>query len=492
MSTALRAGPALALGGAWALPLMGLGLGLVGLGLLFQAEVTAAVATWDRSAAYTHCWLVLPIALWLAWARRGRLAVLRPEPSLLLALPALGGALAWLVAERLGIMEGRQFVLVGLAWVLVLATMGWRITLAMAAPLLYLLFLVPFGEFATPFLQDITLRMILAGLRFLEIPHYADGLVIEIPAGTFLVAEACAGLRFLIAAMAFGALYALVMFRSPGRRLLVMLLAVLVPILANGIRALGIVLLGHHLGSAEAAAADHLIYGWVFFSVVLLLLVLAGLPFRQDASVSDHPLSGPGRAEAAPARGLAAVALAVGLAAAGPVAAARLDAGVAPPEALPVTLAPAAGCLIEGRGLRCEEAILTARLLVFAPDSNWSAVSAARRAAFGPTDDEALIFAVRMPGMDWQARQESGGAALAAVAAWRDGTPAGDGIRARLAQALSALRGGTVRPVLVVVELAPQAGAQPDPARMRLLMRDVLAAQQQGLAARAAGLSSGR
>ncbi|NKC30568.1 exosortase A, partial [Falsiroseomonas selenitidurans] len=293
MTIALTARQAEAARQAWTVPLAGLGLGLLALGIGFRAEIAAAIATWDRSAAYTHCWLVLPIALWLAWQRRARLAGMVPLPAPLLALPALAGALAWLMAERLGIMEGRQLVLVGLVWVLVTAVLGWRIALAMAAPLAYLVFLVPFGEFATPLLQDITLRMILFGLRLWGIPHYADGLVIEIPAGTFLVAEACAGLRFLIAALAFGALYALVMFRSPGRRLLVMLLALLVPILANGVRAFGIVLLGHYLGSAEAAAADHLVYGWVFFSVVLLLLVVAGLPFRQDGAPAAAPRAGP-------------------------------------------------------------------------------------------------------------------------------------------------------------------------------------------------------
>ncbi|MGK7861178.1 exosortase A [Falsiroseomonas sp. E2-1-a4] len=494
MNVILPARPATGVHGGWGLPLAALGLGLLAFGLLFQAEVAAAVATWDRSATYNHCWLVLPIAIWLAWVRRDRLKVLRPEPSLLLALPALAGALAWIVAERLGIMEGRQLVLIGLVWVLVLATLGWRIALAMAAPLAYLIFLVPFGEFATPFLQDVTLQMILVGLRFFEIPHYADGLVIEIPAGTFLVAEACAGLRFLIAAIAFGALYALVMFRSPGRRLMVMLLAVGVPVLANGIRALGIVLLGHHLGSAEAAAADHLIYGWVFFSVVLLLLVVAGLPFRQDgavAPVAHDPLAPLRPQRVAPARGVAVAALAVGLAATGPLAAARLDAGVAPPQVQDAALTAPDGCVAEGLALRCAGLVATARLMQFAADANWAGVAAARRAAAGAVNDDALTFGVQAPGMAWQVRHVTGRSALVAVAAWRDGVAAGDGLRSRAAQALSALRGGTARPVLVVVDLVPEDAAALDVAQASRVMRAVLAAQRQSLGAVAAARSTG-
>ena len=152
----------------------------------------------------------------------------------------------------------------------------------MAGPLLYLYFLVPFGEFLTPKLQDITTWFIGQGVDILGIPAYIDGYVIEIPQGTFFVAEACAGLRFLIASIAFGCLYALLMYRSPVRRGLFILASIIVPVVANGFRGLGIVVLGYMLNSAQAAAADHIIYGWVFFSFVILLLIVLGLPFRQD------------------------------------------------------------------------------------------------------------------------------------------------------------------------------------------------------------------
>ncbi|MBY0334002.1 MAG: exosortase, partial [Acetobacteraceae bacterium] len=292
------AGPA----ASWAPALAVLGLGLaVMFGIVFREETLAAVTVWDASTAYNHCWLVLPVAIWLGWTRRDRLRGLAPAPLPLAALLGLAPALAWFAAERLGIMEGRQLAVMGLTWVLFLAVLGWPVFRALAAPLAYLVFLVPFGEFVTPALQDITAWMIDVLLDIWGIPHFVDHLIIEIPAGTFLVAEACAGLRFLIAAIAFGALYALVMFRSPGRRLVVMVLAVVVPIIANGIRAFGIVVVGHTLGNAEAAAADHVIYGWVFFSIVILLLILVGLPFREDlddaARAGGHaPAAAPGGA----------------------------------------------------------------------------------------------------------------------------------------------------------------------------------------------------
>ena len=183
-------------------------------------------------------------------------------------------------------MEGRQLVAVSFAELLFLVVLGKRLWWAMAGPLLYLYFLVPFGEFLTPKLQDITTWFIRHGLEILGIPAYIDGYIIEIPQGTFFVAEACAGLRFLIASIAFGCLYALMMYRSPVRRGVFILVSIIVPIIANGFRGIGIVYLGYLLGGAQAAAADHMIYGWVFFSAVILLLIALGLPFRQD-DISD-------------------------------------------------------------------------------------------------------------------------------------------------------------------------------------------------------------
>ncbi|WP_439595316.1 hypothetical protein, partial [Falsiroseomonas sp.] len=174
-----------------------------------------------------------------------------------------------------------------------------------------------------------------------------------------------------------------------------------------------------------------------------------------------------------------------------PLAAARLDATVAAPRAEAAPLASPQGCLAEGPVLRCAGATAQARLLAFAPEANWSAVAAARRAALGGADDEALTFGLTAPGMAWQVRQEAG-RPMVAAAAWRDGAPAGDGLRARLAQALSVLRGDAARPVLVVVELAPDALAGPHPQQLRATMRALLAAQGEGLAAVAAARSARR
>ncbi|WP_114376219.1 exosortase A [Elioraea thermophila] len=481
----------------WRGPLIALSLGLAFLlGVVFAEEGAAAVRVWNNSTAYNHCWLIGPIAAWLAWQRRERAAHLAPAPDPRLALLAVPPALAWLAAERLGIMEGRQLTAWAIVQVFVLAVLGWRVAAAFAGPLAYTIFLIPFGGFTVPLLQHITARFIDIGLDVWGITHYTDGLLIETTAGVFHVAEACAGLRFTIAALAFGALYALTMFRSPGRRLIVMALAIIVPIIANGVRALGIVVAAEYIGSAEAAAADHVLYGWGFFSAIILLLVLAGLPFREDRA--DHPRAFWWRRlirPVGPARGRAvALATAAGLAvaAAGPAAAALLSAD---PEPQPQPPRLAAGpCAAEGDALVCAGLRAEAQVLVFPTAATWNEVAAARRRFARETDTD-LTFAVPTgAGGVWRVRVQGAEGRVVATASFLDGRGVGDGIATRLAQAKNSLGLGAGRPVVAAVELrapegAPEAVSGP---RARAVAEALLAAQTEGLAAQAAALSRGQ
>src|SRR5882672_7785798 len=64
-------------------------IGLALLGAIFQPEITSAYRVWTGSTAFNHCFLVLPVAAYLAWQRREMLASTLPQPSPWIALAAL-------------------------------------------------------------------------------------------------------------------------------------------------------------------------------------------------------------------------------------------------------------------------------------------------------------------------------------------------------------------------------------------------------------------
>jgi exosortase A len=316
-----------ALRAAWAYAIAVIVAAMFGICLIFQEDVAGAVKVWIGSATYNHCFLILPIALYMIWQRRADVALLAPKPELRgLALIVLF-SFAWLAASVFDVLEARQFMILSMIQGVLFCVLGSNIYRRLLAPFLYLYFLVPSGEFLVPSLQDFTARFSVLGLQLLGIPVFSDGVFIEVPAGQFEVAEACAGLRFLIAAIAFGVFYATEIYQSRSRRVAFIALSIVVPIIANGFRALGLIAAAEAFGSAAAIEADHVTYGWIFFSLVLVALIFIGRTFsdRDPNELSSATLK-LGQGPPAPSRALAlAGGLAVLLAAFGPAAGAVLD-----------------------------------------------------------------------------------------------------------------------------------------------------------------------
>ena len=247
------------------------------------------VKTWWVSAIFFHVLLLLPVLLWLIWQRREILAQLKPEPFLWGLIPLFGASMLWFAGHVADVMVVQQFAMVFTIQSLVLVLLGVTIVRALLFPLLYMLFLVPFGEGLIPPLQDLTAVAIVKGLNILDIPVYVDGTLLLTPTGHFTVAEACSGVRYLISTVALGALFANIAFKSWRRRVAIMAIAVAMPIIANAIRAFGIVYVAYLTDNEYAAGVDHIIYGWVFFAILTLALIFIGMSFA-DRPVDDPPV----------------------------------------------------------------------------------------------------------------------------------------------------------------------------------------------------------
>lgn len=267
-------------------------VGIIAILASYWSVAVAAVDVWYGSNTYNHCFLVPFITAYLLWERRAIIAPLHPRPVLWPLVLMVGIGLMALLGDIVSIMEIQHYALVAMMLAFVLAVVGWTVFRAMLFPMLYLFFMVPSGEFLVPRLQDFTARFVVIGLQLLGIPVYSDGVFIKIPNGLFEVAEACAGLRFLIASVAFGFLFSYLMYRGWRKRAIFIVLSFIIPVIANGFRAFGIVLLAHLTDGKLAAGVDHIIYGWGFFVAILLSMMWVGLKFRDP----DAPLSAPAAA----------------------------------------------------------------------------------------------------------------------------------------------------------------------------------------------------
>ena len=254
--------------------------------VLYRGTVASMVSVWNSSETFAHGYAILPISLWLIWRRRDvftRIPAVPCWPAL--GLLALCGA-AWLLARAGEVQVVMQYAFVAMIPALALAVLGRRLAGALAFPLLFLLFAVPFGEVFVPPLINFTADFTVAAVRATGIPVLRNGTMFELPTGNWSVVEACSGVRYLISSITLGCLYAYLSYRSTARRVLFIALSVVVPIVANGLRAYMIVMIGHTSDMALATGVDHLIYGWLFFGLVMFIMFWIGSYWREEEAVT--------------------------------------------------------------------------------------------------------------------------------------------------------------------------------------------------------------
>jgi exosortase A len=262
---------------------------------IYYETTRSMVSIWNRSDTFAHCYVIAPISAWLIWRQRKELKMIdsRPNPWALIVLVGLG--FGWLLASLAHVLVFQQYFLVAMIPVAVWSILGTRLAAAIAFPLAYLLLVVPFGEVFTPTLINFTADFTVAALQLTGIPVYREGAYFSLPSGNWSVVDACSGLRYLIASFTLGTLYAYLTYNSQKRRLIFSAISLLVPVIANGVRAYIIVLMGHFSGMTLAVGADHLIYGWLFFGLVMLLLFWIGALWREDEKVkAQRPVDNTG------------------------------------------------------------------------------------------------------------------------------------------------------------------------------------------------------
>jgi len=267
---------------SWVLALCGVGGVILLMAGLFWSGGRSAVSLWVQSSAYNHCFLILPVFFYMVWFNRAELRGLVPRPTLWGGGVILGSAGLWLLSHLSGVAEGVQFAIVGMVQGVLLTVLGGRIYLQLLLPFCYLWLLVPSGESLVPGLQLVTARAAAWLLDLVGIATFLDGIGIEVPSGAYLVAPGCAGLNFVLAALATSVAFAEMIYRSWRRRVAFVLAMLVLAVVGNALRVFLIIAIAHATNNVGNIADDHIVYGWAFFSVLLLGAMALGQRYRQD------------------------------------------------------------------------------------------------------------------------------------------------------------------------------------------------------------------
>lgn len=308
----------------WIAPLVAFVASLLAALYLFRQTAASLVAIWSGSRTYSYGFVIIPIVALLTWHCKERLKAVQPRTSLLGVLCVLFAVALWLAGNVADVQLVQHIALITIIDGLVWTFFGTTVLRILAFPLLFLFFAVPVGDSLVPVLQRWTAAFTVGALRLSGIPAVQDGFLLSTPSGDWQVAEACSGIRYLLASIVIGVLVAGVAYRNWKRRIGFLLLSALLPIVANAIRAYGIVVLAYLSGNAIATGVDHVVYGFLFFSFLTATLITVAMrSFEPEAPVGHGPVV-VSRSSSSPGKLLIATFLVVAIATGGSTMAHRL------------------------------------------------------------------------------------------------------------------------------------------------------------------------
>jgi exosortase len=278
-----------------ALPLTFFALTLCAVLALMSAEAADMVAQWTWSSSYHHGWLAAPIAIYLLVEARGW----RTHPP---RFDAAGGVL--LIFALVICVLGRAMAAALLGHVSVVMaiiggavlTLGREYVRKSATAFGFLIFMVPFGESLIPALQDSAAVAVATLLNVAGVETLRDGVILSTAAGRFEMAESCAGLRFLLAAIMISALAGRLAFTGWRRRAVFIAGALALAVVANWVRAFGIIAAATATEMQVGTGPEHVAFGWLLYVSLLLGLLLLARRFsdrdRAEPMAPDAPIVG--------------------------------------------------------------------------------------------------------------------------------------------------------------------------------------------------------
>lgn len=254
-------------------------LGLVT--IVYLPILEAMVRHWRMVPDYSHGFLIVPLALYFAYEKKYILAAAPVEGnwwglafmlvgSATLAAGQLGGLLTPLRASYVITLMG-----------IVLLFLGRDVFRILLFPMGFLFLMVPLPQSvvnvaAFP-LQLIAAQWAVKGLHLLGIPVLLEGNIIHLAHSDLFVAEACSGLRSLMALLTLGVVFA--HFFRPGKPVQqVILIASTIPIAVavNSLRVALTGVLAHSFGEEAATGFIHEFQGMITFSVAFMVLLAEG------------------------------------------------------------------------------------------------------------------------------------------------------------------------------------------------------------------------
>ena len=222
---------------------------------------------------YGHGFLIPLISLVLVWQRRKELSAMKPRPSQWGLVFLIAGLLIHLVSAMIKVYFTSAFSIILTVSGLVLYLWGKKRLRAVAFPVFFLLFMVPFPLVV---IGTTTVRLKLFAamcathvLRLFGLPSLQQGSTIYMAHATVTVDDPCSGLRSLLSLLTLGVLFAYLKQTSLPKRTLFFLSSIPIALLANIVRIVLLAGIADIYGIQIALRFFHDFSGFLVFGLAL-------------------------------------------------------------------------------------------------------------------------------------------------------------------------------------------------------------------------------
>ena len=238
--------------------------------VFFPDTVHSYLDKWSKfDESLGHGFLIVGIVIFELFRSFKSYQPTKEKPNHLLLIVILLTTLFHEVAAFWGILIFQQLSLYAI-WVLAtIYILGYQSFKQMAFPFVFFLFAVPFWEFSNTFFVDLTTFAVTIFLNFTDLTVFIYDNFIETPFGIIEVAEGCSGIRYFEIGFAL-AVYAVHGERLSWRlKLLVILTGIILGIITNWIRVLGLIYIGYWSEMKSPLMSEHDNYGFLLFFIVI-------------------------------------------------------------------------------------------------------------------------------------------------------------------------------------------------------------------------------
>lgn len=247
-------------------------------GLVWLLYQTGLLDLWVYSEEYGHGLMVVALLGYILYKRRETLVLDKTQPVWLTALLGVLSLLMVILGQASGINVVSMYGVWLLAASVALAWGGWGLIKKLIVPFLIILLLIPlpnpFGPMLTSKLQLVSSQLGVWFIRAFGGAVYLEGNVLDMGNTKLLVAEACAGLRYLFPLMSLGAIGGYLLNAPLWMRWSVFLVTVPITVMLNSFRIGMTGILTERWGTSHTEGLLHFFEGWVVFMIATLLLAL--------------------------------------------------------------------------------------------------------------------------------------------------------------------------------------------------------------------------